>query len=71
MRQLGQRVYGWLLKMHPARFRVEFEYEMALDFEAMMADKDWMVIDIINPLDVDHYLETVGGWVPKRTLCWP
>jgi hypothetical protein len=40
--------------------------EMALDFEAMMADNEWMVTDITSPLDMDHYLETVGGYDPNE-----
>ena len=38
--------------------------EMALDFEAMMADNEWIVTDITSLLDMDHYLEAAGGYDP-------
>ena len=38
--------------------------EMQLDFEAIMEMDEWMVTDISNPVDMDNFLETAGGYNP-------
>lgn len=40
--------------------------EITLDFEAMMAGDEWMVTDITNPVEMDNFLETAGGFTPDE-----
>jgi hypothetical protein len=40
--------------------------EMELDFDAIMADNEWMVTDIGNPVDMDQFLQTAGGYDPNE-----
>lgn len=40
--------------------------EIELDFEAIMAMDEWMVTDISNPVDMDNFLETAGGYNPNE-----
>jgi len=38
--------------------------EIQLDLEAIMEMDEWMVTDISNPVDMDNFLETIGGYNP-------
>jgi len=38
--------------------------EIYFDLEAIMEMDEWMVADISNPVDMDNFLETVGGYNP-------
>jgi hypothetical protein len=40
--------------------------EMQLDLEAIMEMDEWIVTDISNPVDMDNFLETVGGYNPDQ-----